>query len=84
MPPSSDNNTTTTPTGKRGKELPDFTRGMIVGMSMYSKLSYRDIATKLNIPKSTVGEVVKKYKGTGHTTNKPRSGRPPKTTEINK
>ena len=42
------------------RELTDFERGEIVGLSK-GGFSQRKIAELLNIPKSTVGDVVKKY-----------------------
>ena len=57
------------------RELTDFERGLIVGLSK-GEFSYREIAKELGIPKSTVGDVVKKYNEQGLTTTAPRSGRP--------
>jgi hypothetical protein len=42
------------------REFTDFERGEIVGLSK-GGFSYRKIAEILDIPKSTVGEIVKKY-----------------------
>jgi len=57
------------------KELTDFERGEIVGLSK-GKVSIRKIADILKHPKSTVGEVIKKYNEQGATTTASRSGRP--------
>lgn len=57
------------------KELTDFERGEIVGLSR-GGFSYKNISIILGIPKSTVGVVVKNYNEQGLTTTKPRSGRP--------
>jgi len=60
---------------ERRKELTDFERGEIVGLSR-GGFSYGNISKILDIPKSTVGVVVKKYNEERLTTTKPRSGRP--------
>jgi transposase len=57
------------------RELTDFERGEIVGLSK-GGFSQRKIAELLNFPKSTVGEVIKKYNEQGLTTTASRSGRP--------
>lgn len=59
----------------KGKELTDFERGEIVGL-FKGGFSHRKIAEILGIPKSTVGEVIKKYNEQGLTTTALRSGRP--------
>ncbi len=59
----------------KNRELTDFERGLIVGLSK-GNFSYRNIAAQLGIPKSTVGDVVKKYNEQGLTTTALRSGRP--------
>jgi transposase len=41
------------------------------------------ISTQLNIPTSTVSDIIKKYKETGSTKPKQRSGRPKKLKERN-
>lgn len=65
------------------RELSDFERGEIVGLSK-GNFSYRKIAEILDIPKSTVGDVVKKYNEQGFTTTAPRSGRPKILSEYDK
>jgi transposase len=65
------------------RELSDFERGEIVGLSK-GNFSYRKIAVILDIPKSTVGDVVKKYNEQGSTTTAPRSGRPKILSEYDK
>jgi len=62
------------------RELTDFERGEIVGLSK-GGFSQRNIAEILGFPKSTVGEVIKKYNEQGLTTVPPRSGRPKILTE---
>ena len=57
------------------RELTDFERGEIVGLSK-GGFSQRKIAELLDIPKSTVGDVVKKYNEHSLTTTASRSGRP--------
>ena len=57
------------------KELTDFERGEIVGLSKIN-LPQRQIAEILNHPKSTVGDVIKKYNDQGLTSTISRSGRP--------
>jgi transposase len=57
------------------RELTDFERDEIVGLSK-GGISQRNITTILDIPKSTVGEVIKKYNEEGLTTTASRSGRP--------
>ena len=57
------------------RELTDFERGEIVGLNK-GGFSQRDIAKILDHPKSTVGDIIKKYNELGLTTAAPRSGRP--------
>lgn len=57
------------------RELTDFERGEIVGLSK-GGFSQRNITKILDIPKSTVGEVIKKYNKVGLTTTASHSGRP--------
>jgi transposase len=63
-------------TSKLGRswELSDLERGLVIGYHI-SKKSVRDIATRLNLFKSAVGDVIVKWKREGTTTTKPRSGR---------
>jgi transposase len=65
------------------RELTDFERGEIVGLSKGS-FSQRNIAKLLDIPKSTVGDVIKKYNEQGLTTTASRSGRPEVLSEHDK
>jgi transposase len=58
----------------RSGELSDFERGLVIGCHI-SKKSVRDIATLLKLTKSTVGDVIVKWKREGTTTTKPRPGR---------
>jgi transposase len=62
------------------KELTDFERGEIIGLHK-GGFSQRKITEILNIPKSTVGDVIKKYNDQGLTTTASRSGRPKILTE---
>jgi transposase len=41
-------------------------------------LGYKKISKNLNIPRSTIKYIIKKWKEYGTTTNLPREGRPPK------
>jgi transposase len=59
----------------RSGELSDFERRLVIGCHI-SRKSVRDIATLLKLPKSTVGDVIVKWKREGTTTTKPRPGRP--------
>jgi transposase len=59
----------------RSGELSDFERGLVIGCHI-SKKSVRDIATLHKLPRSTVGDVIVKWKCEGTTTMKPRLGRP--------
>jgi transposase len=65
------------------KELTDFERGEIVGLHK-AKIPQRKIAEILNHPKSTVGDVIKKYNEQGLTSTIPRSGRPKILTDRDK
>jgi transposase len=60
-------------------ELSDFERGLLIGCHISDK-SVRDIAT-IKLPKSTVCDVIVKWKREGTTTTKPRPGRPPLMTD---
>jgi|1186.fasta_scaffold111665_1 transposase len=62
------------------RELTDFERGEIVGLSKGGS-SQREIAQILNHPKSTVGDIIKKYNEQGLTSAASRSGRPKILTE---
>lgn len=64
----------------RGPELTDFQRGMVVGCHL-SHQSVRSIVTLLNIPKSTVHDVIKRWNLEHANHPKPRPGRPHKLTE---
>jgi hypothetical protein len=45
----------------RSVELSDFERGLVIGCHI-GKKSIRDITTLLKLPKSTVGDVIVKWK----------------------
>ena len=71
------------------QELTDFERGEIIGLLKANKFSHlfkankfsqRDIAEILDHPKSTVGDVIKKYNEEGLTSTKKCPGRPKKLT----
>jgi len=62
------------------QELTDFEREEIIGLLKANKFSQRDIAEILDHPKSTVGDVIKKYNEEGLTSTKKRPGRPKKLT----
>nr|XP_046272014.1 uncharacterized protein LOC124073656 isoform X2 [Scatophagus argus] len=64
----------------RGKELSDFQRGTVVGCHMCKK-STREISALLNLPQSTVSNVILRWKRGGITTALPRCGRPHKLKE---
>jgi hypothetical protein len=51
----------------RSGELRDFERRLVIGCHISDK-SVRDIATLLKLPKSTVGDVIMKWKREGTTT----------------
>ena len=58
----------------RGKPVSDFDKGQILA---YSKsLSLRKIAAIMKIPKSTVSDIIKRFKTNGTHKNKDRPGRP--------
>jgi len=65
------------------KELTDFEHGAIYGLWKGEKHSIREIASVLNIPKSTVLDHIKKFKE-GAMTFTSRSGRPSKLNEYDK
>lgn len=64
----------------RSEELSDFQRGTVVGCHLCKK-SNREISALLNLPRSTVSNVILKWKRGGITTALPRSGRPHKLKE---
>ena len=64
----------------RNSELSDFQKGEIVGYQRNGR-SLKDISKELNIPKSTVAFVIKKWKMIGDCRNVLRSGRPKKLTD---
>ncbi|XP_061888308.1 aminoacyl tRNA synthase complex-interacting multifunctional protein 1a [Entelurus aequoreus] len=59
----------------RSRELSDFQRGIVVGCHMCKK-TLREIANLLNLPRSTVSNVVLQWKREGRTCPLPRCGRP--------
>jgi transposase len=59
----------------RSGDLSNFERGLVIGCHISEK-SVREIATLLKLPKSTVGDVIVKWRREGTTTTKPRPGRP--------
>jgi transposase len=59
----------------RSGELSDFECGVVIVYHICKK-SVRDIATLLKLPKSSVGDVIVKWKWEGTSTVKPRPGRP--------
>ena len=63
---------------KKTKELSEFKRGMICGLSVYGELNNAEISRRMDIPRTTVSDVVNAYKRDGQTTAKPRPGRPRK------
>lgn len=65
------------------RELTDFERGEIVGLHK-GGFSQKKITEILNFPKSTVGDIIKKYNELGLTSTIPRSGRPKILTERDK
>jgi transposase len=60
----------------KGKELTDFERGEIIGLYKGKKYTQTEIIKILKHPKSTVGDVIKKYNEQGLTSTLPRPGRP--------
>ena len=59
----------------RGKPTSMFQRGEVVALHKV-KLSSSDISKMLRLPKSTVHDIIKKYKKNESVEDKPRSGRP--------
>jgi transposase len=59
----------------RSKELSSEVKGQIIGMSNSGK-SARQIGRELDIAETTVGYVIRKFRMTGSSENKSRSGRP--------
>lgn len=64
----------------RGAELTDFQKGEIIGCHL-ANLSIRQISKKLDLPKSTIGNVLTRWKTEGNVQTKSRTGRPRKLTE---
>ena len=62
------------------KELSKQVRDKVVE-KYRSGLGYKKISETLNIPRSTIKSIIKKWKEYGTTTNLPREGRPPKLTD---
>ncbi|CAI2184893.1 13523_t:CDS:1 [Funneliformis geosporum] len=59
----------------RGNEVSKTHRERIIGAYL-SGIRQRVISTQLNIPTSTVSDIIKKYKKTGSSEPRQRSGRP--------
>ena len=57
------------------KELTDFERGEIIGLHK-GNFSINEIKDLLGHPRSTIGDIIKKYNEQGLTSTLPRSGRP--------
>jgi len=66
----------------KSKELTEFERGEIIGLSKIN-LSVRNIAKVLLLKKSTIQDVITKYRRRGLISAAPRSGRPPILTQRN-
>lgn len=64
----------------RSEELSDFRRGTVIGCHLCNK-TVREISSLLGIPRSTVSDIIRKWKRLGTTATQPRSGRPRKITE---
>lgn len=64
-------------------ELDPELRGQIIGAFRFAH-AQREIAKTLEVPLSTVSHTVVRYKDTGSTTSRPRSGRPPKLSDGDK
>ncbi|ODQ63792.1 hypothetical protein NADFUDRAFT_4375, partial [Nadsonia fulvescens var. elongata DSM 6958] len=64
-------------TGRR--ELTDSDKARIASLAA-TGVSYGQITAELNIPRSTVRDFLRRVNDRGHYENKPRSGRPRKTT----
>ena len=62
------------------RELSQGLRDQIIALHRHTSKSIRAIAADLDIPKSSVADIIKKFKSTGSTTPRPRSGRPRVTT----
>ena len=67
----------------KSHELTPFERGEIVGLSKGGH-SVRNIVEILDIPKSTVQDVITRYNDENRTDTAPRSGRPPALSERDK
>ena len=61
----------------KSREVPRPVRSQIIAFTADGR-SQREIAALLHIPKSTVADIVKRYRNSGHVSPKKRSGRPPK------
>ncbi|GFX92939.1 transposable element Tc1 transposase [Trichonephila clavipes] len=61
----------------RNSELPDFEKGIVVGYHRNGRF-LRNISSEINIPKSTVTFVIKKWKVSGDYRNVLSSARPTK------
>ncbi|CAI9589079.1 unnamed protein product, partial [Staurois parvus] len=59
----------------RSQELSEFKRGTVIGCHLCNK-SISEISLLLNIPRSTVGGIITKWKQLGTTATQPQSGRP--------
>ena len=62
------------------KELSKQVRDRVVE-KYRSGMGYKKISESLNIPRSTIKSIIKKWKDNGTTTNLPREGHPPKVTD---
>ncbi|CAI9603529.1 unnamed protein product [Staurois parvus] len=64
----------------RSQELSEFTHGTVIGCHLCNKFIH-EISLLLNIPQSTVSDIIIKWKQLGTTATQPQSGRPRKMTE---
>ncbi|CAI9599569.1 unnamed protein product [Staurois parvus] len=62
------------------QELSEFKRGTVIGCHLFNK-SICKISLLLNIPWSTISDIITKWKQLGTAATKPRTGRPRKMTE---
>ena len=59
----------------RGKPTSEFHRGQIIALHQI-KLSFRAISKQLKMPKSTINDIIQKYKKNKSVTDEPRVGCP--------
>ena len=65
-----------------GKLIDPMTKGQILGLVLHTDKSITDIAKEFHVSRHAVSDIKRLYEETGNVTPRPKSGRPPVSTEV--